>query len=93
MTFEYILIGLVVFHVGVACFNTIAVNESFFLSSGKKFLFHLINWFIPILGPAFIYDKFKSPLKYKKLAGGVDNPGTYYANSDSGGSGCGGGGD
>ena len=93
MTFEYILIGLAIFHIGLALLNTIAINESFFLSPSKKFQFHLLNWFIPLLGPAIVYDKYKAPPKHNKLSDSVDNTGTYYANSDSGGSDSGGGGD
>lgn len=94
MTIVYILIGLAVFHVGLAFFNTISINESFFLSKGSKIKLHLLNWLIPILGAAIVYDKCKNhPVKSSRMGGAIDNPGTFYANSDSGGSDCGGGGE
>lgn len=94
MSFQYILVGVALFHAIFALINTISVAESFFMSKSKKTWMLLLNWLIPIIGPALVYEMARNPLvKGKAVKGDIDNPGTYYANSDSGGSDCGGGGE
>ncbi|NRA61204.1 MAG: hypothetical protein HRU25_09930 [Psychrobium sp.] len=94
MTLEYIFWGALIIHVALACFNTVSVRESFWLSGRKKIALLLLNWFIPIFGAAFVYDFFRSSFDgIKNDKGGVSSSAAYYPPTDGGGDSCGGSGD
>ncbi|GAC06456.1 MULTISPECIES: hypothetical protein [Alteromonadaceae] len=90
----YLLAGIVCVHLAWAFFNTLAVNSTLFINNSSRAITLLVNWLIPIGGPAITLVVLRSINPKVKgrnpVADGSGSSNLYSGNegSDSGG-GCG----
>ena len=48
----YLLAGIICVHLAWAFFNTLAVNSTLFINNYSRVITLLVNWIIPVGGPA-----------------------------------------
>ena len=87
----YLFAGIVCFHLAWAFFNTLAVNSTLFINNSSRVITLLVNWFIPVGGPAITLLVLRS-INPKVNSGNpvADSSGSsnLYSGNEGSGGGC-----
>ena len=73
MNTVYLLAGLICIHLVWAFLNTIGIRNAFFSKQSTAYLFFLLNWLIPILGPLVTHVSIRSSFSRKHAGSPVND--------------------
>ena len=61
----YLIAGIACLHLVWAFFNTIGIRNAFFSKQSTAYLFLILNWITPIVGPVITHLKIRSSFSSK----------------------------